>query len=620
MKKLTLCLVLLALALMGSLFAQGNREIFVQEDFSSGTFPPAGWTISNNAANWTEYAGGNAGGSTPELRLNWSPQFNAASYFISPSVNSSGETTMYIDLKHFVDHYATPYTIGVATRSNQGDWHTVWSVNPTANIGPQLKTIMVDNADVGSSDFQFAIFFNGSSYNIDSWFIDDIKLYTPFPNDLGITASSLTSQVVSGTSITPSCTVKNLGLNPLTAMVSLSVYRGDIVEYTEADYYSAYLDSFQSETATFPSFTASESDELYRFEFYVTSLENVVDDDTENNLLKAYVNTWTSPRQMVVLEIGTGGWCPYCPGAAMAADGFVDGGYNVAVIENHNGDPYANDSSNSRNNYYGISGFPTGIFDGLLSYVGGNNTSSIINSYMPLYQQRDAIKTPLNIQIYGEENRENYDITIRIDKLAPMPYPNLVAHFALTQSHIAYAWQGQTHFNFVNRMMYPNWQGTPIALSAAPLGNLDLNLSVLKDPSWVTTDCEFVAFIQNVDTKEIIQGNKIMVYDLVAPPVANDDPALPGVQNRLNSISPNPFSESAVISFSLKDSQPVELGIYNIKGQLVKTLLAETKTAGTHQIIWDGRDSSGNTVANGAYIVRMASANSSLTRRLMLVK
>jgi hypothetical protein len=45
----------------------------------------------------------------------------------------------------------------------------------------------------------------------------------------------------------------------------------------------------------------------------------------------------------------------------MAADDFVDEGYNVAVIENHNGDPYATDISDGRNAYYGISGYPTGF-------------------------------------------------------------------------------------------------------------------------------------------------------------------------------------------------------------------------------------------------------------------
>jgi hypothetical protein len=44
------------------------------------------------------------------------------------------------------------------------------------------------------------------------------------------------------------------------------------------------------------------------------------------------------PRSMVVMEVGTGTWCTYCPGAAMGADDLLANGKLVAVVENHNGD------------------------------------------------------------------------------------------------------------------------------------------------------------------------------------------------------------------------------------------------------------------------------------------
>lgn len=120
-------------------------------------------------------------------------------------------------------------------------------------------------------------------------------------------------------------------------------------------------------------------------------------------------------------------------------------------------------------------------------------------------------------------------------------------------------------------MMYPDWNGTTVDLVNAPLGFTDVELSIVKDPSWVATSCELVAFIQNLDTKEIIQGQKIMIFNLTAPPVANNDPGLPALQTSLAGIAPNPFSEKTSISYSVKESAPVSLGVYNLKGQLVKT-------------------------------------------------
>jgi hypothetical protein len=69
-------------------------------------------------------------------------------------------------------------------------------------------------------------------------------------------------------------------------------------------------------------------------------------------------------RDKVVVEIGTGTWCTFCPGAAMGADDLVANGHDVAIIENHNGDDYTNAASNARNSYYNIPGYPTAMFDG----------------------------------------------------------------------------------------------------------------------------------------------------------------------------------------------------------------------------------------------------------------
>ena len=69
-------------------------------------------------------------------------------------------------------------------------------------------------------------------------------------------------------------------------------------------------------------------------------------------------------RDKVIVEVGTGTWCTYCPGAAMGVDDLIEEGWPVAAIENHNDDPFANVYSNARNSFYGVSGFPTAYFDG----------------------------------------------------------------------------------------------------------------------------------------------------------------------------------------------------------------------------------------------------------------
>jgi len=620
-RKLVVCSVfILSIVFFASLaIADTTREVFIQEDFTTPTFPPTGWTISSNAVNWSRFNGNNAGGTTPELRFNWSPQFNASSYFISPSLDLTGNSTVILDFKHFVDYYAQPFSIGVATRSNNGTWNTVWSASPTANVGPETRSVTISNADVGSSTFQFAFYFSGNSYNIDYWYIDDIKLYTPFPYDLAVTDASGPSHIIAGNTFTPICTIKNVGLNSLTAVVSCDIYEWDQLMQSYPAYYQASINSGQQQQVTFPSYLLVTPDEMYKFVFTITSLEDVIDEDMANNVLNKWVDTYTMHKQCILLEIGTGTWCQYCPGAAMAADDFIAGGYNIAVIENHNGDPYANTYSNARNNYYGITGYPTAVFDGLLKYVGGSNTTSVFPGYLPLFQQRVNIMTPFGLSIYGEDvGQGNFNISVYLDQYANMIYQNLVLHFVLTESEIMVNWQGQNHLNFVTRLMAPDENGTPLNLNGRTEHIIPLNFNL--NTSWNGAHCELVAFIQDLDTKEVIQANKVMLVDLEPPPVSNNDNTLATPVNILKVNYPNPFSGITNIEYSIKNDSPVIVEVYNVKGQVIKTLINKSQKAGSHTVIWDGTNDYGDKVSAGVYFYKINAGKYTSSRKMIMMK
>ncbi len=612
---------LIILMASGALFADPGRDIFLNEDFNSATYPPPGWTISAQSSNWSRYVGNNAGGSSPESRFAWQPQFDGQSYLISPPVNTLGQSSVFLEFKHFVDHYQTSYTLGVATRSNNGDWTTVWSVNPSGNIGPQTRSIQISNADVQSLSFQFALFYGGNSYNIDYWYIDNVKLYTPFVNDLAVVDTPGVVQLNPGSSIQPSCVIKNLGLNTLTATISLTTYLWDQPLYSENYPLTFMLEPGQQETIVFGEQILDEPDDMYRFSFNVTSLEDVVDDDPMNNTMDKWVNTYTTFRQNVLLEIGTGGWCPYCPGAAMGADDLVALDYNVAVIKNHNGDPYANFYSDHRNSYYGISGYPTAIFDGVLRHVGGSNTQSLFNTYVPLYLQRNAIKTPLWLDIYGYGARDTLTIEVWTQKRANLRNENLVLHFTLTESEIPYLWQDQTHFNFVNHIMLPGVDGTSVDLLSMPLQEImvtELTLPIAIQ--WVPEHCELVAFVQDLDTKEVLQAAKIALNNLTEPPVSITDDSLVPTPVSLIGNYPNPFNPSTTIHFTSDGLNPTEIVIYDLKGRKLRTLINATRSAGEHTIVFNGLDESGAHLATGIYFYRMRSGAYSNTRKMILMK
>jgi hypothetical protein len=102
--------------------------------------------------------------------------------------------------------------------------------------------------------------------------------------------------------------------------------------------------------------------------------------------------------------------------------------------------------------------------------------------------------------------------------------------------------------------------------------------------------------------------------------VANDDPNAPISITELHNNYPNPFNPETTISYSVKAADKVSLQIYNVKGQLVKTLVNEVKNIGKYSIVWNSIGDSGQKVTSGVYFCRMTSGSYSSSRKMILMK
>ena len=83
---------------------------------------------------------------------------------------------------------------------------------------------------------------------------------------------------------------------------------------------------------------------------------------------------------------------------------------------------------------------------------------------------------------------------------------------------------------------------------------------------------------------------------------------------------PNPFNPATVINFSLKKPGRVSLKIFNLRGELVRTLVDEGKMAGTHAALWDGTDQQGKKVAAGSYIYSFKTNEFEQSKKLIFMK
>jgi hypothetical protein len=100
--------------------------------------------------------------------------------------------------------------------------------------------------------------------------------------------------------------------------------------------------------------------------------------------------------------------------------------------------------------------------------------------------------------------------------------------------------------------------------------------------------------------------------------VGNED--TPDLKDKLAKNHPNPFNPETKINFSLAKNGNVSLEVYNIKGQLIKTLQNGYTDAGEHSVVWIGDDENGQKVTSGIYFYRLQTENMSKTRKMLLLK
>jgi hypothetical protein len=83
---------------------------------------------------------------------------------------------------------------------------------------------------------------------------------------------------------------------------------------------------------------------------------------------------------------------------------------------------------------------------------------------------------------------------------------------------------------------------------------------------------------------------------------------------------PNPFNPETTIRYQLAEPGLVRLEIFNLRGQQIRTLVNERRSAGAYSVKWDGRDDSGRSVASGVFLYRLNAGESTESRKLVLIR
>jgi phosphatidylserine/phosphatidylglycerophosphate/cardiolipin synthase-like enzyme len=83
---------------------------------------------------------------------------------------------------------------------------------------------------------------------------------------------------------------------------------------------------------------------------------------------------------------------------------------------------------------------------------------------------------------------------------------------------------------------------------------------------------------------------------------------------------PNPFNPSTTIRYQIPTDASVNLIIYNVQGQKIRTLVSKEQKAGYYNVVWDGRNEAGQTVSTGLYLYRVQAGSFVATQKMLMLK
>lgn len=151
-----------------------NPDQLFEEHFPScSPWPPTGWT-NTDPDNWRCSYTSYAGGYSPEARFYYYPVATKTFRLYTPAIDTTGYGAVEIEFKHYVNHYTTPYTLKVEVSEDAVSWKTIWEIQPSGSIGPE--TITLTTGDSVGGDLYVSWTFEGYSWNINYWFVDDIVI------------------------------------------------------------------------------------------------------------------------------------------------------------------------------------------------------------------------------------------------------------------------------------------------------------------------------------------------------------------------------------------------------------------------------------------------------------
>lgn len=488
-------------------FPEGITSIF-SEDFSTGC-PPSGWTIvGDGQSNWLPSSTNNAGGAAPEGMFSWTPQFEGVSRLVSPEINTSGNDALVFEFKQMLNDYSGDYTLLVETTSDGTTWNEVWSVNVTGDIDAETVSFLIDNGDVGSENFQIAFTYNGNSFNVNNWYIDDVILMEALTLDVGVISLDAPALAPSGEAVTTNAVVKNYGTQTVDFEVSMEVFESSTLVYSATENVNA-LATTEEEELVFSQWIPTSG----IYEIIVTSNLSG-DENPANNSMGQVVQIIDNViAKKPCFEEFTSSTCIPCAGTNPIIDQVLysnPGEYSLIKYQTSwpgAGDPYYTEQGGVRTDYYGVTAVPE-------LYCNSDQIAPALSFNQEIFDFYAEQLTGLEIEVTASIQDES---TITVDATINS-YANydagLMARIVVVEktTYGNIGTNSEEEFHNVMMVMLPDADGTELA-ELAPGDQIDISESYDMTTTFMEqpNDLMVIVFVQDDTDKSVVQSEMVDV-------------------------------------------------------------------------------------------------------------
>ncbi len=592
-------------------------DFVIDVNFDATTEVPVGWTVidaDGDGVEWQVYS--SSMGVEPHSEPNCAgSNYNAAGnddWLITPQVTvDEGYVLDFWYAAHsedWPDDIEVRVSIGGPTPAEFTDVIFTELGIPTTW---QRQTIALDAYEGGDIYIAFR------NISVDQWLlkVDDIKIGSLPDNDLMVSVASPLIRVVPPATFTPSVTIINEGAADRDPTIYCEIYHSSDTVYSEEVAITG-LTSTSSDDAVFPAFSPVGNN-VYTVAFWVDSTGDATPD---NNAAAQAVTAYNTTRRLPLMQKFTSVGCGYCPRAAVGChDVKEELGDSVIIVSYHSttsfgSDPFYLGDSGPIAGYYGVSGYPTVVFNGMYSISGGYPGPDYgFTPYMQLVDSVTSKYTAYEVDIEVTAiSPVNCTFTATATRTAQLPAGSLPKlRYAVVEDGISYSWGSDPSLSTIEHCVraIPG-EATGTALTGATVETDEQTFTVA--PAWDQDNMTIVAYVQDDLTGEVYAAVEVP-FEITSVEDKVDLPMELSV-----AVSPNPFNASVKLDVTIPDAN-ASLQIIDINGRVVRDMSMDL-AGGENSVVWDATDSRGTDMPSGIYLVRAISGNRIVTERVILLK